>query len=716
MDKWVVAAAAAAGYMVKYWQNLSRDRDSSLELSSKDSNFEKPEPSCPLRRLARRKKLDKDASIDRRKILDHRNADMCELDGVSAAEVASASGYDGEIQESLSNSDFYNLLSLSGLPPEFLASDNLIENELGNGHSDDSSANPCICEMSSFRVSARKRNSLRTKHSYWHTVKPLTSLESCLVSQLYQKHSEMEEYVLSSLPSSSTPTMRPLFVTDGNRIISRANGGFQSARIRIDDVKLHKEAYLEKNEIVLGVPPLPKVGSLHLPKKMKFKSGKGRCGRLSSCNKFGDGSYFHSQAGSQDVAVLFCLGISIGTMSSFIANKREIDKLKEYLKRTENLVQDLQEELEMKDSMTVKELANENYGSQDTCDNSFHDSEPMCFFPEKNVDKSRKHDDEEICDEKAESDSMSKIEAELEAELERMGLNINASSLERRLSDFVELDPDFVADFAQGDLRPDMIDKPIVDQPDSNKDASGTSKTPSGNYAVSPRGLTLRLHEVIQSRLEERVMELEAALENSQRKVQLLESEHKNSWKKFSSSELRYSSAEESPVAQEYNSMAEPLVMNLSGEALDAYNEAYEELMKINEHEEEESTSGIHENNHQAGFHPFDRSVSRVQNGKVNGSLPHLTHNEEETWKDLYSSQGKISEEDSLRVEELLDVGASGDENSDCDDEMEKQLIKQIVEKTKKGSPVVLNAQRVLFLMDEDELCDETKEIYAVYR
>ncbi|KAK1550338.1 hypothetical protein Q3G72_017482 [Acer saccharum] len=678
MDKWVVAAAAAAGYIAKYWQNLSRDRDSSLELSSKDSNFEKPEPSCPLRRLVRRNKLDKDSSIDRRKILDHRNADMYELDGVSAAEVASASGYDGEIQESLSNSVCYNLFSLSSLPPEFLASDNLKENEFGNGHSDDSSGNPYVCEMSSFRVSARKRNSLRTKHSYWHTVKPLTSLESCLVSQLYQKHSEMEEYLLSSLPSPSTPTMRPLFITDGNRIISRANGEFQSARIRIDDGKLHKEAYLENNEIVLGVPPLPKVGSLDLPKKMKFKSGKGRCGRLSSCNKFGDGSYFHSQAGSQDVTVLFCLGISIGIMSSFIANKREIDKLKEYLKRTENLVQDLQEELEMKDSMTVKELANVNYGSQDTCDNSFHDSEPICFFPEKNVDKSRKHDDEEICDEKAESDSMSKIEAELEAELERMGLNINASSLERRLSDFVELDPDFVADFAQGDLRPEMIDKPIVDQPDSNKDASGTSKTPSGNYAVSPRGLSLRLHEVIQSRLEERVMELEAALANSQRKVQLLESENKNSWKKFSSSELRYSSAEESPVAQEeYNSMAEPLVMNLSGEALDAYNEAYEELMKINESEEEKSTSGIHENNHQVGFHHFDQSVS--------------------------SSQGKISEEDSLRVEELLDVGASGDENSDCDDEMEKQLIKQIVEKTKKGSPVVLNAQRVLFLMDEDE-------------
>ncbi|KAL5813377.1 hypothetical protein ACOSQ3_024137 [Xanthoceras sorbifolium] len=702
MDMWVVAATAAAGYMAKYWQNLSRDRDSSLEVASKDSNPEKPEPSCPFRRLARRKKLDKDVSTDRRKILDQRYADTCELDGVSAAEVASASGYEGDIRGSFANSDSCNVLSISSLPPEFLPSDNLKGNEFGNGYSGDSSDNPYAGEMSSFYVSARKRSSLRTKNLYQHSVKPLTSLESCLVAQLYQKHSEMEEYVLSSLPSPSTPTLRPLFVTDGSRIISKASGEFLSARIRIDNGKLHNEAYLENNEIVLGVPPLPKVGSLDLPKKMKSKSGKGRCGRLSGSSKFGDGSYLRLQ-GSQDVTVLFCLGISVGIISSCIANKREVDKLKEYLKQTENLVQDLQEELEMKDSMTVKELANENYGSQDTCENSFHDSEPNRFFPAKNVDNSRKHHDEEICDEKADSDSMSKIEAELEAELERMGLNINSSSLERRLSDYVELDPDFVADFTKGDLRHGMLDKPTVDQPESNKDASGTSKTLSGNYAVSPRELSLRLHEVIQSRLEERVMELEAALENSHRKLQLLESKHKHSWRKFSSSELIYSSVEESPMAkEEYNSMAEPLVMNLSGEALDAYNEAYEELMKINESDEEDSPSGVHENNHQLGFHPFDRSVSQGQNRKLNGSLPHLSPNEEKTWKEFYSSQGKTSEH-SVRVEELLDVGVSGEENSDCDDEMEKQLIKQIVEKTKKGSPAVLNAQRVLFLMNEDK-------------
>ncbi|KAJ0105614.1 hypothetical protein Patl1_18900 [Pistacia atlantica] len=135
--------------------------------------------------------------------------------------------------------------------------------------------------------------------------------------------------------------------------------------------------------------------------------------------------------------------------------------------------------------------------------------------------------------------------------------------------------------------------------------------------------------------------------------------------------------------------MAEPLVMNLSGEALNAYNEAYEELMKINESEEEDSPSGFYEMNR--------------QNGGVNGSLPHHTHNIEKISKEFNYSQVKASEEQGLSVEESLDVGLSGCDDSDFDDEMEKQLIKQIVEKTRKGSPALLNAQKLLFFLDKDE-------------
>lgn len=145
-------------------------------------------------------------------------------------------------------------------------------------------------------------------------------------------------------------------------------------------------------------------------------------------------------SGSQDGIIIFCLGIYFGIISSFITNKSEVDCLKEKLKQTQNFVQDLQDELEMKDSMIVKELANESYKSQDTCENSY-DRTLTEASPELSIDSSTKYVGKKLYDHEVEesSESMSKIEAELEAELERLELNMNASSLDRKFSDLVEV-------------------------------------------------------------------------------------------------------------------------------------------------------------------------------------------------------------------------------------------------------------------------------------
>ncbi|KAK4264202.1 hypothetical protein QN277_025411 [Acacia crassicarpa] len=135
---------------------------------------------------------------------------------------------------------------------------------------------------------------------------------------------------------------------------------------------------------------------------------------------------------------------------------------------------------------------------------------------------------------------------------------------------FWQLDPEFEADFVQGELRPDMVSEKACAHRKSNDDASDTTTTLSTSYAVSHHELSLRLHEVIQSRLEERVKELEIALESSQRKVQMMEPK----------------------LSGHYDEWDHPLVVNLSGEALDAYNEAYEELVK-RDYTEENSQSGI---------------------------------------------------------------------------------------------------------------------------
>lgn len=693
MDLWVVGAAAAAGYIAKYWQNLSKHRASSLELSSGTSTCEKPETSSsPFHKLIRRKQAE-DTLTNGRHFSDGGFSDMYHLDGSSDTEAPSTSSF-GERIVRLRTYDDCNVLSMSSLPPGFSVNENLKENEDGNGlndNMDDNSDNPYTGELDSFHCSGK--NSLRTKHSGSHVVKPFSSLDSCLVAQLYKEHARMEEYVLSALRSPST-IMKPLLITDGKQIISRADRDSLSAQIASDNNRWHKE------EVVCGVPPLPKIGFSDHLKKIKSKSGKGQNERSSSSQK-----HLQSPNGSHDGTVLFCLGVSIGIISSLMANGREVNQLKEDLEHTQNLVQDLQEELEMKDSLTVKQLANENNESQDTCDNSFHNRASNPHLLIQNVNDSMNNIGAVSYNENTEQspESMSKIEAELEAELERLGLNMNPSGPPRRLSELVELDPDSTADFSREELRLDMVNGQAAAQSESNRDARGTSPTCSANYAVSPRELSLHLHEVIQSRLQERVKELETALQNSQRKVQLLESEHKNVQRLFSTTELRYSSGEVSPVVEgDFSCIDQPLVMNLSREALDAYNEAYEELNKMNESEEEDSLSGDFEDN-QAGLHLLDQRVSWDQNGRANGSFSLSSHNQERTPNDLHTGPLKSSAEYGAGIEELLYDRISEDENSDCDDEMEKQLIKQIVEKTKKGSPVVLNAQRLLFSVDDNE-------------
>lgn len=693
MDLWVVGAAAAAGYIAKYWQNLSKHRASSLELSSGTSTCEKPETSSsPFHSLIRRKQAE-DTLKNGRHFSDGGFSDMYHLDGASDTEAPSTSSF-GERIARVRTYDDCNVLSMSSLPPGFSVNENLKENEDGNGlndNMDDNSGNPYTGELDSFHCSGK--NSLRTKHSGSHVVKPFSSLDSCLMAQLYKEHARMEEYVLSALRSPST-IMKPLLITDGTEIISRADRDSLSAQIASDNNRWHKE------EIVCGVPPLPKIGFSDHLKKIKSKSGKRQNERSSSSQK-----HLQSPNGSHDGTVLFCLGVSIGIISSLMANGREVNQLKEDLKHTQNLVQDLQEELEMKDSLTVKQLANENNESQDTCDNSFHYRASNPHLLIQNVNDSMNNIGAVSYNENTEQspESMSKIEAELEAELERLGLNMNPSGPPRRLSELVELDPDSTADFARGELMLDMVNGQAAAQSESNRDARGTSPTCSANYAVSPRELSLHLHEVIQSRLQERVKELETALQNSQRKVHLLESEHKNAQRLFSTTELRYSSGEVSPVVEgDFSCIDQPLVMNLSREALDAYNEAYEELNKMNESEEEDSLSGDFEDN-QAGLHLFDQRVSWGQNGRANGSFSLSSHNQEKTPNDLHTGPLKSSAEYGAGIEELLYDRISEDENSDCDDEMEKQLIKQIIEKTKKGSPVVLNAQRLLFSVDDNE-------------
>ncbi|KAL1215107.1 hypothetical protein V5N11_007680 [Cardamine amara subsp. amara] len=601
MDIWLIAATAATGYIAKQLQNVTKGKDNVLESSSEDVQNVKPEspPRCLLSRLARVKEVNENKFGDEKMISDDENPDAYQVD------VPSTSGDNSGNYED-NHSD-----SLFGLMSEFP------EIEYGN-----------LKTIGTFEVDTelnssfmQRRRFIRRNQRYSRFTKPLSSLESCLMSRFHIEQMTMEDYMTSPFPSPHTSISRPLLVTDGSRVISKST----------------TESMWLSQHIVLNEDKATQ--SCRIP---GFESLVKR--------EVGNEKTRSRKHGVSDATVLLQIGISIGIMSSFMASQAEVSKVKQELKQTENLVHDLEDELEMKDSLIVKEL---------------------------DIEKAAE-----------DSESISNIEAELEAELERLEINMNSSNIETRLSDMIEMEPDFEVEFAQGELRADRVKGKRLDEAESNQDPSGNSTPESRNYAVSPRELSLQLHEVINSRLEKRIGELQTALQESQRKVEqlVMESESKkSSWSRLWETRevMTYKSDSKIPVSTEHTktNLAEmqPLVMNLTGEALDAFNESYDELMKIDiDSEDDDSPLGMQESgNHQEDFSSTKKS----------------------------SPWSHQKDDSRVQEQELLDlIGVEEDEESiDFESEMEKQLIKQIVEKTKQGSPVVLNAQKMLYLMEETE-------------
>lgn len=244
----------------------------------------------------------------------------------------------------------------------------------------------------------------------------------------------------------------------------------------------------------------------------------------------------------------------------------------------------------------------------------------------------------------------------------------------------MQLDPHLVADVVQGELRADNLASIVLkSQVNSSSDTNTTSTSPTynDNYAVSPKELSLRLHQLIQTRLEERIEELERELLQSQRQLQVMEAERVSSQRTFSNSDMGFSWNQESPRGTKPSSAAiHPFCLNLSGDALCAYDEAYEEFMQV------------------AGKE--DTPLSPTNKGEwINGcksdsscrSLP---------WENmLWSSRGS---DETMKYEEEEQDGESGNVT---DEEEGRMLIRQLVERTKQSSSALMNAQKMLLLMGE---------------
>ncbi|KAG8093057.1 hypothetical protein GUJ93_ZPchr0012g20373 [Zizania palustris] len=489
--------------------------------------------------------------------------------------------------------------------------------------------------------SGRGRGALRSRRSRRHLIKPLVPMENSYIPQLYSEDFEIDECTFAPVPSPASA--RPFIVTDGRRIISRSHYEPVHVPFNIGFTKEETRNSSKMPETVIGITPLPEL------KKSKRE-------RLE----------FHNpRTGLLDRLLIFSTGVNIGIISSTLSNNNEVDTLKGTLKQMENLVQDLHDELDMKEGLTVKELPDET---------------PI------------EHDDGESKAYVVDSESMSKIEAELEAELARLELNMTSNGLEQQTFDFSEVDRDLIGDVVQGELKINMVHRDLTDYSSESAHGRDSRESPpdcthDANYPVSPRDLSLRLHKVIQQRLEERIKELETALVQSgkQAQVQLMATEQIFSERTFSNSDSG-SSNQESPVyIQETGSLAEPICLNLAGDALEAYDEAYEEFMRIADSPCTTSTNGkpqVHE----------DYSVDRTLIwGMEDGSARKLK--KVLTWERI-SKNGEPN-----RVQES--DGDDEDESEEDDDQDSKMLIQQIVERTKQGSPVLIHAQRMLFSVDD---------------
>ncbi|KAH7665186.1 hypothetical protein IHE45_13G016000 [Dioscorea alata] len=520
--------------------------------------------------------------------------------------------------------------------------------------------------------SIRRRSLFRSRRTRRYYVKPLTSVENSLIPQLY-KDVEVEECIFSSPPPSLTPTLRPFCISDGSRIISKSSSG--SSCMTLDNV-LHKEVHkldYKNSELTSGETDKDG-GAPCLPEQTKQKRKSRRV------NPERSQKHSHSR-GLFDKIFMFCLGVNVGVMCTALANKRELEKLNGMLKYSESLVQDLQEELEMKDSVFVRELENETSEAREP--NLISNAEKSTASIQNQALPSPEpvnviEEDQQATSELAsDPEALTKIEAELEAELERLEQSLNACSLKQRIHDLTELDPDLIVDVVHGELKADTIDMESQDEAKGDTDSTSAFDTLDVNYAVSPTELSIRLHELIEVRLHERIEELERALSQSQRKAQLMETKRVSTRIDFSISDTGSSSNQESPRSAEADiAQAYPLCINLTGDAVNAYDEAYEEFMRMTE-------------TLQLSTPTTNADEQEIDECYLEETLPGFD-DEAQTW-------GHMLKGKEYGDEIITDLGS---EEDDVEDEEGKELIQKIVEKTKKGSPVLRNAQMMFLALD----------------
>ncbi|KAH9562211.1 hypothetical protein CY35_05G060400 [Sphagnum magellanicum] len=237
--------------------------------------------------------------------------------------------------------------------------------------------------------------------------------------------------------------------------------------------------------------------------------------------------------------LIFAIGVSVGAMGMVLRCDAEVKELRELLAEAQEQVQTLMHELEK-----LGGFVSEQQGVQTQCQLFMAGSGKMDEFSsgkgaslETNKNLSSDYDDESILGVLTVEEShlvrdqfsndenhMAELEAELEAELDRLTGN--------NLVHVDDDDDDGEVDIVYGGLSVEDLPEQFKHIDDGDNDNDDTEfKDPrfvhefEHETAVSPRELTCLLHKLQATRQQELITELEEELDNLQRQLEVKDSE-----------------------------------------------------------------------------------------------------------------------------------------------------------------------------------------------
>ncbi|XP_057958192.1 protein POLAR LOCALIZATION DURING ASYMMETRIC DIVISION AND REDISTRIBUTION-like [Malania oleifera] len=246
---------------------------------------------------------------------------------------------------------------------------------------------------------------------------------------------------------------------------------------------------------------------------------------LSSSNseECGGGSEVIHESGRCKQETCFNLGVGFGLIFLIATSKNELNKMMELRTEMETFLQNVKKEWQGKDtySKTVDSNDNFSYSTTESIEGSNANGH---MPPQYHIESSIKQSLETpmLCKQYSECDKlgeeehvkgMDQLEAELEAELERLELHLDIEdSLEQSQQQRIEVDIEDTA--PRGSLSTTFGE--AVDPPETSI---------RKQFGVCPNELERRLHEVVEARQQERIKELEAALDSANHMIREKEME-----------------------------------------------------------------------------------------------------------------------------------------------------------------------------------------------